>query len=182
MAGILVRAALVGVATLAVAGCSAAGPGDGVESASPAARNVRTAPKVMTLGTIGVLRDKDGNPEATVQVTDVQPKADVPAGVAGKGKQIATIEAKACDGALSQPGNIDWGPFALTLGDSTLVEALDSWSDSWFTEPLFPQSRTIQPGDCVKGLVPFAIPKGAQPVRVEFQAVGGDTLLWSAGG
>lgn len=133
----------------------------------------------MTLGTIGNLTDKDGNPIATVQVIDVTAKADVLAGVAGKGKQIATVEAKACDGALSQPGTVDWGPFALTLGDSTLIEPLDSWSDEWFRQPLFPQSRTIQPGDCVKGLVPFAIPKGAQPVRVEFQAVGGDTLLWS---
>lgn len=133
----------------------------------------------MTLGTIGNLTDKDGNPIATVQVTDVTAKADVLAGVAGKGKQIATVTAKACNGALSQPGTVDWGPFALTLGDSTLIEPLDSWSDEWFTQPLFPQSRSVQPGDCVKGLVPFAIPKGAQPVRVEYQAVGGDTLLWS---
>lgn len=177
------RVAVGVVVLVASVGCSGGGNGARPASESPAARPASTAPKLMALGTVGNLTDANGNPIATMQITDLKPKVHVPTIATRRGKrQIATVMAKACNGAMSQPGGLDWGPFALALDDGTMAEALDSWSDTWFSEPLFPQNRNVQPGDCVRGLVPFGIQKGTRPVRIEYQVPGGDTLLWSVTG
>lgn len=167
--------AAAAITAAALSGCSTSAPAQ-----SPSPRATPTAAKTLPLGAVGKLPVGDPKPAATVRITGVTAKTRVHAGGVPRGKQIATVTAKACNVGMNQPGNIDWGPFALTLNDSTLVEAATTWNDLWFTDPVFPQNRSLQRGDCVKGLVPFVVPKGAKPVRVEYQVPGGDTLLWDA--
>jgi hypothetical protein len=90
------------------------------------------------------------------------------------GYEYIGVEVRMCivTDAGPEPTTVSWAPWSLTFADDTVAEAMSSWSDEWWSVPLYPQDRAVRPGSCVRGWVPFEAPKGSKPVAVNYQPSG----------
>lgn len=96
-----------------------------------------------------------------------------------KGFAFAGVDVKVCVTKITDPskkGTLSWAPWSLAFADSTTLDPVSSWSDDWFTVPLYPGfDKTVREGGCVRGWALFEVPKGKRPVRVVYapQSEGG---------
>jgi hypothetical protein len=60
------------------------------------------------------------------------------------------------------PISVSPGPWSVSFADDTSVAAL-FLSDGWFDLPLYPQDRVVPVGRCVRGWIPFEVPKDSKP-------------------
>lgn len=90
------------------------------------------------------------------------------------GYEYIGLEVRMCvvTTANSEPTTVSWGPWSIAFADDTVAEALSSWSAEWWSVPLYPQERVVRPGSCVRGWIPFEVPKGSKPTMVTYQPSG----------
>jgi hypothetical protein len=86
----------------------------------------------------------------------------------------ATVDAQVCAGETSEV-TASTSAFKLVFPDNTRAES------KFGAEPAFPSYSTIRQGDCVRGLVTFAVSPSVQPASVLYESSGSEapTLRWS---
>ena len=153
-------------AIAALAGCSAAAgsasssapssdPAVSSSSSSPAEAEASPSPVAATLGTSAQ------TPTLAITVTDVvdgaAPKATQPI---EPGTHWATAAVKECATTDARPARL-----ALTLADGSQALETQQWPDGLPT-PLIPTGEGMPAGQCISGLVYFAVPDGATVTEV----------------
>ncbi|NEA21605.1 hypothetical protein [Actinomadura bangladeshensis] len=85
------------------------------------------------------------------------------------GYVYAGLEVRVCLDSGPGASTVSWDPWSLTYPDNTTIETVNSWSDDWFSVPLFPgMDRPLRPGRCLRGWVLFEVPKGKRPGLAEY--------------
>ncbi|RCG19151.1 hypothetical protein DQ384_38400 [Sphaerisporangium album] len=119
------------------------------------------------------------------RVTVLRTRQPLRAVIAGlperKGYQYAGIEVKFCvtKNTTAETVSVSWSPWALQSADGVLTEAMSSWSDEWWAVPLYPQNRQVKEGRCVRGWIPFEVPKGTRANLVSYEPEEGNPLEWA---
>lgn len=143
---------------------------------------IASAPAQQRVGKGSTQQSIDPQIETEVTVLRVrQPLRPIVDGVeAKKGHEHAAAEVKLCvnRNATTEVLSVSWYPWALSYTDGTVIEEMSSWSADWWDVPLYPQERTVPAGRCVKGWVPFEVPRGSRPELVTYQPVGRTALEW----
>ncbi|WP_141576140.1 DUF4352 domain-containing protein [Actinomadura sp. WMMA1423] len=88
-----------------------------------------------------------------------------------EGYVFAGLDVRVCLDKGPGPSTVSWEPWSLTYPDDTTIDPVNSWSDDWFTVPLFPGAgfeKTLRPGRCMRGWVLFEVPKGKRPSLAEY--------------
>lgn len=131
------------------------------------------------VGVTQTTRDDEGFEARITLVRFRHPLKAIP-GVARPGRQFVAAEVRMCVDAAPPTGavTIAWTPWTLTMADETVVEAMTGYSAEWWDVPLYPQGRDVREGRCVRGWIPFSVPKGATPIMLVYGPEGGDTLEW----
>lgn len=92
-----------------------------------------------------------------------------------RGAVYAGADVKYCNVRSAKELSVSWEPWSLEFGDDTLIGAVDTWSPSWVSVPLYPPVGKVLPvGQCVRGWVLFAVPKTRRPARVTYAPAGDD--------
>ncbi|MEU4825096.1 hypothetical protein AB0H37_24760 [Actinomadura sp. NPDC023710] len=85
------------------------------------------------------------------------------------GYVFAGLDVRVCLDGGPGPSTVSWDPWSLTYPDATTIDPVRSWSDDWFSVPLFPGfEKTLRPGRCMRGWVLFEAPKGKRPHLAEY--------------
>ncbi|MDT6983739.1 DUF4352 domain-containing protein [Streptomyces lusitanus] len=88
---------------------------------------------------------------------------DVP-GLLQDGEKWAQVEVKVCN-AGSEAFSVSPAPWSLAYEDGVRVDAT-SISGAELPAPEYPVEARVRGGDCVRGNVPFEVPKEGRPERV----------------
>lgn len=82
------------------------------------------------------------------------------------GYVYAGLDAKLC---RPSTGPVSWHPWSISFDNDTTIEPVSSWSDDWFTVPLYPGfEKVVQAGRCVRGWILFEVPEGRRPVTASY--------------
>lgn len=178
-----IAATLAVTAVIALAGCG----GKSTPAAEPPATTGTAAstppaapsPAGVQLGQARELTNPDWAVRATAYAYRTL-KSRFPAD--RKGYVFGGLDAKVCLTKVTDPskeGALSWGPWSIQFADDTTMEPVSSWSDDWFSVPLYPAvGKTVREGGCVRGWVLYEVPAGKRPVKVTYSPTeGGDGLL-----
>lgn len=97
-----------------------------------------------------------------------------------RGFEYAGIKVKNCliKNNIDIPVSVSWAPWSLELPEGEIIEAATSyWTDGW-SEPLYPVNRILTEGKCVKGWIPFEVPKGKTPDRIVYAPGNEKPMEW----
>lgn len=127
------------------------------------------------LGTTQTLTVDDITATATVyQVRTIKSRADM----TEPSRRFIGIDAKVCIRATdSGPIPISTQPWSIDYADDTSAEPIGEWWDGEFPVPLYPASRSLNAGQCIRGWVMFKPLKG-QAVRVTYTPATGGNASW----
>ncbi|WP_214106784.1 DUF4352 domain-containing protein [Acrocarpospora catenulata] len=98
-----------------------------------------------------------------------------------KSYEYAAVEVRTCvvENTSGQEISLSWGPWSLAFPDGTIIEAMSAWSSEWWDVSLYPNSdRSVRTGRCVKGWIPFEVPKGSKPKYVNYDPQSTSSLEW----
>lgn len=179
--------ALAGVALLA-ASCSAgaAQPHPTVTvtvTASPASP-ADTAPASRKLGAQVPFDDADSTGSAAVLKFQQPLPSRFPPERAGY--EYAGIEVRRCFKTITASEGIavGWSPWTLTYKNGNVVEPPSSWSADHFSVQLYPRDRPVRAGQCIRGWIPYEVPKRKRPATVAYILSGSEgtqQVEWSIG-
>ncbi|WP_433329999.1 hypothetical protein [Spirillospora sp. CA-294931] len=83
----------------------------------------------------------------------------------------AGLDVKVCVEQATAPVEVSWAGWQLSYDDSTTAEPVNSWSDDWFSVPVFPGDgfgKTIRAGGCVRGWIVLEVRAGAKPTTADY--------------
>ncbi|MEV4164958.1 hypothetical protein [Nonomuraea dietziae] len=174
---------LLAASTAGCAGSQAAAPPTVPRENPPTTTSPASAtPSTPAPAEIGAAQDNRGeNYLGKVTALRIrQPLRTLVSGTGKAGHEYLAIEAKVCvvENSRAEKISVSWQPWAVAMADDTVATPLGSWSSEWFDVPLYPQDRIVRTGSCVRGWIPFEVPKGAKPRTVSYQPADGDTLDW----
>lgn len=167
---------------LALAGCSSTEaattpPAVPLETPTPSPTPTPAGP-----AKVGATQDSE-NPETSARITVLRLRQPLHSTIRAKaGREYVGAEVRTCvtrNASATEDVTVSWGPWSLTMPDETIAPALSSWSPDEFGVPLYPSGRVVRPGQCVRGWVPFEVPKGSRPRTVTYQPGAGDVLEWT---
>ncbi|GHE47279.1 hypothetical protein GCM10017673_56400 [Streptosporangium violaceochromogenes] len=178
------RAALLGIVVVALAaGCSGeptAQPAPATtapEAATPSTEAPNAGPTAQTLpiGQRQTLNDADSTGTVTALRIQQPLKSQNPPERAGY--EFAGVEILKCFKTITTENGITvgWGPWTLSYKDGTVIEPPSSWSAEDFSVPLYPRDKPVRPGRCVRGWIPFEVPKGSRASSVMYTLEATDT-------
>lgn len=174
---------LASLALLALTACGGGG-GKTAAAAPPASGPASTAASPAPAGpaAIGQTRQLD-DPQGTVKATVYAYRtlrSQFPPD--RKGYVFAGADVKVCVPKVTAPTkkiSLSWAPWSVAYADSTTIEPVSSWSDDWFTVPLYSGfGKTVREGGCLRGWVLFEVPKGKKPVTVIYAPGENSPLEW----
>lgn len=177
------RTSLAVALVLAAVGCSsteAATPPPAVPLEKPSPSSSPT-PTPSGPAAVGSAQDTE-NPLTAARVTVLRVRQPLRSSIgAPAGREYVGVEVRTCitRNTGTEDVTVSWGPWALTMPDETVVEALSSYSPEEFGVPLYPQGRVVRPGRCVKGWIVYGVPKGTTPSAVVYQPGEGAALEWA---
>lgn len=88
------------------------------------------------------------------------------------------VDAKVCiHTADGGPAPVSTQPWTVDYAGDTSAEPIGEWWDGEFPLPLYPASRNVDSGQCVRGWVMFRPLKG-EAVRVTYAPESGDNVSW----
>lgn len=178
------RAALLGIVVALAAGCSsepAAQPAPAAitapEVATPSnpAPNAEATAQTLPIGQRQTLNDADSTGTVTALRIQQPLKSQNPPERANY--EFAGVEVLKCFKTITAEGGITvgWGPWTLGYKDGTVIEPPSSWSAEDFSVPLYPRDKPVRPGRCVRGWIPFEVPKGSRASSVTYTLEATDT-------
>jgi hypothetical protein len=160
---------LIAAAALTVAGCAAA-TSDRPASPAPVKPAAGTTP-----GTYGV------GPPLTVNDPRVTARATVLHARRMKGSYGPERNGYVYFGAdvrvcftkihVAQSLVVDWESWSVEFADDTTATPFEGADQSFFDVPLYPspsRARQVTEGRCVRGWIPFEVPKNKRPARVVY--------------
>ncbi|MFI6595001.1 hypothetical protein ACIBHX_02065 [Nonomuraea sp. NPDC050536] len=175
-----VQLATLGCAGALAAGCSGSGA---PQSAQTATVTVTAEPTVATekqpalikIGSQHPFNDSDSTGTMTVLKFRQPFPSRFPPDRAGY--EFAGIEIRQCFKTISAKEGISvgWEPWSLTYKNGTIVDPPSSWSADHFSVPLYPRDRPVRAGQCVRGWIPYEVPKGKKPSTVAYTLPASDT-------
>ncbi|MGV9535056.1 DUF4352 domain-containing protein [Streptosporangium sandarakinum] len=165
-----------------VAGCStseqqAAAPEVRLERPTPTPTPTPTPSGPATLGARQETRDDTS--AVTVTATRLRPLTLTDSTLGRAGYSYLGVDAKVCvvTHTGTEPITVSPGPWSLSFADDTTVDATFI-SSGMFNVPMYPQDRIVRPGRCVRGWIPFEVPKDARPAVLLYQPGSGNALEW----
>ncbi|MEV6866487.1 DUF4352 domain-containing protein [Streptosporangium subroseum] len=169
-----------------IAGCSgteAAAPS--VTAAAPLDRSSSTSSPTptptaqATPAAIGSTQEtRDGDSVLKVSAVRTRLLKPISKALSRPGHEYLAIDVKLCvTENASEPVTVLSAPWMLSFAEDATSKALIA-SPSWFDVPIYPQVQTVRPGDCVRGWIPFEIPKDSKPRTLLYQPNIGDALEW----
>ncbi len=117
----------------------------------------------------------NGQVEATVLEYRQPLAGDPPAGTVwgGADVQVCAHRTAIFDVSISR------GPWVLLARDGRAI-APTLVVDPRFPQPAYPtEHRRLQPGECARGWIVFAVPAGARPGAVQYTPVGAQPVTWT---
>lgn len=181
------RTALAAALALLLAGCGTSAAVDAVPVERPTTAAATPTPATPRIGG----KQASAAAESSVDVTVLRlrlPFTTTPPGLLErerKGYEYAAIEVKVCVTRNSSglPLGVTWSPWSLAYESGVVVQAASSYSDEWFSEPLYPQDHIVKTGRCVRGWIPFEVRKGdGRPELVGYAPSEGPALEWAVAG
>lgn len=172
-------AALGGAAALA-AGCSGSGapkpaPTVTVTVTEQPGASAETQPAPLKIGRQHPFNDADSTGTAAVLKFRQPFPSRFPPDRAGY--EFAGIEIRRCFKTITAKEGISvgWEPWSLAYTNGTIVEPPSSWSADHFSVPLYPRDRPVREGQCIRGWIPYEVPKGKRPSSVAYTLSTSDT-------
>ncbi|MFI1156180.1 hypothetical protein [Streptomyces sioyaensis] len=90
-------------------------------------------------------------------------------------EEWGALEAKVC--TKNGKVGVTQRPWSVAYADGARVTTTGQ-SGGDFPRPEYPQEAMVSPGDCVRGLLMFPVPKGKRPERVIYTPDGSDPAEW----
>lgn len=179
-----VRLATIGVLAAFATGCSgadAAQPAPAATvtvAASPQAKaeaSTAAEPKGLKVGQVRRFDDADST--GTVAVLKVQQPFPSQFPPDRAGYEFAGVEIRRCFKTITAPGGltVGWGPWTLGYKNGNTIEPPSSWSADHFSVPLYPRDKPVRAGRCIRGWIPYEVPKGTKPTDVTYTLDATDT-------
>ncbi|MFI6299525.1 hypothetical protein ACIBEJ_48580 [Nonomuraea sp. NPDC050790] len=168
---------------LAAVGCSAApaaAPTVNVET--PPAAEVSTSPSPTESGPsrMGKTQTTKGA-ESTLAVTVQRVRRPFSAVIPGlperSGFEYAAADIRMCVKA-GGTAEVGWSVWTMTSKDDLVIESMGAWSDEWWNQPLYPNGHQVKVGRCVRGWMPFEVPKDSKLDLVTYAPEGMPALEW----
>lgn len=175
------------LAAVALSGCSRSGGAANATPSDEGAPTVRGATQAAAptpagpapFGKPATLADEDVTVAATAYAYRALKSQFPPE---RKGYRFFGADVKVCVTKIPDPSkdvSLSWEPWSLAFADSTTIEPVDSWSDDWFTVPLYSGfGKTVRLGKCLRGWVLFEVPAGKRPVTVNYGPRDSVPLEW----
>lgn len=104
-------------------------------------------------------------------VSGVQP----PTSTGAAEEEWGVLEVKVC--TKKGKVGVTQRPWSVAYADGARVTTTGQ-SGGDFPRPEYPQEAMVSPGDCVRGLLMFPVPKGKRPERVIYAPDGADPAEW----
>jgi hypothetical protein len=173
------------LATVALtAGCTSTSHDDAKPSTTPTTKPATASPTgPLTLGAPSAWHG-DGYAGTTTALTYTQPVTGIPAndGLGVKDGVWAVAEVKVCNSAGSSDITVSQFPWQLGYADGTRIK-VTGLNGGDLPKPEFPtDDTTVIAGDCLRGKIPFYVPRTSRPDRIIYAPEGGDSAVWGVPG
>lgn len=180
-------AALLLLTTVALtAGCTSTGHDDAKPSTTPTTKPASPSPTPtgpLALGTASKWHG-DGYAGTTNVLTYTQPVTGVSGGdgLGIKDGVWAVAEVKVCNSAGSSDITVSQFPWSLGYADGTRIKTT-GLNGGDLPKPEFPtDDTTVIAGDCLRGKIPFYVPRTSRPDRIIYAPEGGESAVWGVPG